>query len=443
MTLASLSLALAAMTAGCGRTGGDVGAATGGRAGGTAGAAGGDSGTGGSPATGIGGAVSGAGGAGGAVSAAGGSSGGTGGVSGGDAGALHDAAIDQSIGPTTRAFVATGSLVRSIVIDNGVIYVGGFFTSSPERQFPTGIAALDETTLSNQPAWAPQVFPSVNVLMVSNGRLYATLDIGNGDLQALDPVTGISQATLPSANAAVTAAVVGGGKIYFGGIFMIVGGIARNEFAAVDATTGALQSWAPNDTYSTNGWAMAMAISGNTVFAGGTFTLSNGSNGTRKYLAAIDATTGAVTSWNPAPNSNVNALAVSGNKLYVGGGFSTIAGQPRAQVAVFDLTSGALLPWDPRIVEPAAPAVKAIAVQGNIVYLGGKFSQVGGQPRGNLAAVDADSAAVLPWTPMTSVSNSDPNAIVAALAASDTVVAAGINGTSAVTGVAFYPPASP
>ena len=367
---------------------------------------------------------------------------GAGGSSGADAGAFHDAAIDQSIGPATRAFISTGSaMVRSIVIDHGVIYIGGLFVSSAATQFPTGIAALDETTLSNQPAWAPQVFPFVNALAASDGRLYATLDIGNGDLQALDPITGSSTVSLPSAGQAVTALAVGGGTMYFGGIFQTVGTSPRNAFAAVDATTGALKSWAPNDTYA-QGWAMAMAISGNTVFAGGSFTLSNGSNGTRKYLAAIDATTGAVTTWTPAPNSNVNALAISGNKLYVGGAFSTIAGQPRAQVAVFDLTSGALMPWDPGIVEPAAPQVKSIAVQGNIVYLGGKFSQVGGQPRGNLAAVDADSAAVLPWSPMTSLSNSDPSAIVTALAASDTVVAAGVNGNGAVTGVAFYPPAS-
>jgi len=106
----------------------------------------------------MGGAISGAGGTGGTVSGAGGSS-------GADAGAFHDAAIDQSIGPATRAFISTGSaMVRSIVIDHGVIYIGGLFVSSAATQFPTGIAALDETTLSNQPAWAPQVFPFVNAL---------------------------------------------------------------------------------------------------------------------------------------------------------------------------------------------------------------------------------------------------------------------------------------
>jgi hypothetical protein len=120
-----------------------------------------------------------------------------------------------------------------------------------------------------------------------------------------------------------------------------------------------------------------------------------------------------------------------------------IAGQPRGQLAVFDLSSGALLPWDPSIYDPAVPTVKSIAVQGNIVYIGGTFSHVGGQPRGCLAAVDADSAAVLPWSPMTSLSNADPATSVSALAASDTVVAAGIYGSAAVIGAAFYPPASP
>ncbi len=60
-----------------------------------------------------------------------------------------------------------------------------------------------------------------------------------------------------------------------------------------------------------------------------------------------------------------------------------------------------------------------------------------------LAAVDATSAAVLPWVPMTSLSNSDVTATVTALAASDEVVAAGIAGSTVGLGIAFYPPASP
>lgn len=424
-------LALAFATSGCGRIGGDGGRTEG--VGGSAAGVGGSLGAGGA-VSGVGGAI----GEGGAGSGIGGS--GIDGGMGNDAGS----ADAQPPGPATRAFVPTVSTVRSIVISNGVIYVGGFFSSSTSTLFPAGVAALDETTLSNMPAWAPQVFPFVNSLAVSDGLVYAGLDIGNGDLQALDAVTGMSRSSLPHGDAAVIAVAVGGGTLYVGGIFMTIGGTTRNQFAAVDATTGALKSWAPNDTY-VPGWPMALAISGNTVYAGGTFTLSNGSNGTRGLLAAMDATTGALTQWNPLPNGSVSALLVVGNQLFVGGGFLRIAGQPRNSVAAFDLTTGELLPWAPVVAtgNGGPSSVQSLAVQGNIVYLGGRFTQVAGQPRGGLAAVDATSGAVLPWAPMTSPNNAEATAVVSALAASDKVVVAGINGSVAVTGVAFYPPASP
>jgi hypothetical protein len=355
-----------------------------------------------------------------------------------------DTGPDQG-GLTTRAFLITGAFVRSIVIDNGVVYVGGRFGSSPNQPFPGGIGAVDETTLSNRADWLPQVNPLVNALAVSGGVVYAGLDGGNGDLVALDAVTGAPRLSLPNGSSAVTTLAVGAGTLYLGGIFQVMAGAPRAQFAAIDATTGALKSWAPNDTFFPNGWPLALAVGGSTVYAGGTFTLSNGGNGTRQYLAAIDATTGALTPWNPAPDGAINALAISGDDLYVGGSFSTIAGQTRNKVAAFDLTTGSLLPWAPEVAsaDGGPSSVASIAVRGDVVYLGGKFSRVAGQPRAGLAAVDATFAAVLPWVPMTSLSNSDVSATVTALAASDEVVAAGIAGSTVGLGIAFYPPASP
>lgn len=64
-------------------------------------------------------------------------------------------------------------------------------------------------------------------------------------------------------------------------------------------------------------------------------------------LTAIDAITGASTSWNPSPNDFVSTLLVSGGALYVGGYFSQIAGATRNGFAAFDVTNGALTSLDP------------------------------------------------------------------------------------------------
>ncbi|GIW09481.1 MAG: hypothetical protein KatS3mg061_0538 [Dehalococcoidia bacterium] len=44
-------------------------------------------------------------------------------------------------------------------------------------------------------------------------------------------------------------------------------------------------------------WVYALAVSGSTVYVGGGFTSVGGQ--TRNRLAALDAATGNVTSWNP------------------------------------------------------------------------------------------------------------------------------------------------
>ena len=55
-----------------------------------------------------------------------------------------------------------------------------------------------------------------------------------------------------------------------------------------------------------------------------------------------------MSAWNPAANGGVLALAVSGTRVYVGGKFTRIGGQPRAYIAALDTRSGAAKAWNPR-----------------------------------------------------------------------------------------------
>jgi hypothetical protein len=188
----------------------------------------------------------------------------------------------------------------------------------------------------------------------------------------------------------VSAILVSGDKVYLGGYFAHIDGVERNHLAAIDATTGQLTNWNPNANDSVR--SLAVSADGSRIYAGGEFTSVGGLNRTR--LASINAATGAVDpSWKPEANSMVRALAISGNLLYLGGSFTAINGQGRARLALVDATTGALAPtWVPS----ADKVVRTLAVAsgGDRIYAGGDFGAVNGRSRRHLAALDPSTGAL-------------------------------------------------
>lgn len=137
----------------------------------------------------------------------------------------------------------------------------------------------------------------------------------------------------------------------------------------------------PAATYQTNGTVSAIVVVGNRVYVGGLFTnvrpagAPDGTDVTpRRGLAAFNLTTGALLPWNPDANSQVNALAASpnGKVIYVGGRFRRVDGLRRTNLAAVRARSGHLT----KFRADTNRRVLSIATRGKNVYVGGKFTLV-------------------------------------------------------------------
>src|SRR6185503_816275 len=186
--------------------------------------------------------------------------------------------------------------------------------------------------------------------------------------------------------------------VYIGGSFMNWGDVPRNSLAALDPVSGAVLDWNP----STDGWVEDIAIAGDTIYVGGRFFRAGGQ--TRACIAALDRLTGAATDWDPAPSFNetpdrlqVSALEVQGGAIVAAGNFSQIGGEARVNIAAVDRASGRATAWESPEPRGGYPAVRALAMAGDTIYAGGQFRQVNGRPRYLLVPLDAVTGKPAAW----------------------------------------------
>ncbi|MEU4353833.1 LamG-like jellyroll fold domain-containing protein [Streptomyces virginiae] len=203
-------------------------------------------------------------------------------------------------------------------------------------------------------------------------------------------------------NGVVWALAAAGGQVFAGGTFSTVrppaGGAGSEQqavnFVALDAATGAPTSCQLSFTIASGTAtvrALALSPDKSTLYAGGYFGAVNGT--AVSSLAAIDVASCTVkTAFRPAFAATVRALAVTGDTVYAGGDFLTVAGQPRQRFAAVGATDGALKPFTADADEPGR-AVE-VTPDGEKVVLGGDFFTVNGTNSHALAVVDATSGAL-------------------------------------------------
>lgn len=286
--------------------------------------------------------------------------------------------------------LSLGGVVRAMVSDGrGGWYVGG------SDLLPGGVRLVH---IHAKGVAGPVALPQPNaeieaLLRVGNtlyvgGRFTAIGGAARSRAAAVDITTGRVTAWDPNVQASdYTPVVLGLARakqgVYIGGQWQRAGGQALAHMALVDATTGTPLSW--NAAIGELGYVRAIVPQGERVYIGGALETVGGQ--TRSHLAALDAGSGAVLAWAPRANGFVRALATDGATVWAGGFFSSMNGAARLGMAAVRADDGSVLPFDARL--QGSTAIEALVLDGTSLWAGGGFAGARGVVQQRLVAVQS------------------------------------------------------
>jgi hypothetical protein len=164
----------------------------------------------------------------------------------------------------------------------------------------------------------------------------------------------------------------------------------------------------PDDTWQTNGPVLDVIKVGGTIFLGGDFSQlretpvgdDSGDVIPANNFAALDANTGDPAFANPpdftgSGKDAINSLAYGGGKLWVGGKFTQVDGAPRRNIAALDPDT---LNLDNATPKTGGPTF-ALASDGSKLFAGGSFTSANNDTRIRLAAFSFSGGLDQDWTP--------------------------------------------
>ncbi len=289
----------------------------------------------------------------------------------------NNAARVTSVGGVAAWNPSVNGVVTAVAVRGTVVYLGGSF-SNVGGQARNNLAAVTSDTGAVLP-WNPGSSSAVSALAVSadGATVYAG---GSSGVNAYSAGTGANLSWGSAVSGAVTALATSGDSVYVG---------ADTAATAVDAASGSVAAW----SVPTDGAVRALAVSGGTAYLGGAFTTVAGQP--RSRLAAI--TDGAVTAWNPGANGTVNSVQLSADAatLYTGGDYTTLAGQSRNRTGAVGTATGTATSWHPS----TEAAVTTVVASGSQLLVGGLFDMLNGLPRRNAAALLANGEVDPAWNP--------------------------------------------
>jgi len=347
----------------------------------------------------------------------------------------------SSLGTGSSNGVSGGSVSALAVLGNEVV-VGGYFTSAG------GVSANNVARFNTQTnTWSSLGTGSSNG--VSN-TVTALAVVGNEVVVGgeFDSAGGVSANYVARFNTqtntwsslgtgssngvsnTVTALAVVGNEVFVGGRFTSAGGVSANYVARFNTQTN---TWSTLGTGSGNGvnyWVQALAVVGNEVVVGGFFTGAGGVSANRvaRFNTQTNTWSSLGTGSSNGVNSYVYALAVLGNEVVVGGVFTSAGGVSANRVARFNTQTNTWSSLGTGSSNGVSGGVRALAVVGNEVYVGGTFTSAGGVSANRVARFNTQTNT---WSSLGTGSSNGVNNDVSALAVVGNEVVVGGNFTSA------------
>lgn len=198
----------------------------------------------------------------------------------------------------------------------------------------------------------------------------------------------------PVINSVIYSLALYDGKLYIAGAFTTIGGTTRNRLAALNSTTGALESWNPNASST----VYHLRVYNGLIYAGGVFSSIGGA--TRPYLAALNTsgTAEALTISLSGGGAQIRCFEIVNDIIYFGGSFTLINGSARTRLAAIHI-DGTLQSFAPTVAGSTSSAVVlGLTVSNEIIYFGGNHTTVNSVSRNLVAAVDT-SGVLQSWNP--------------------------------------------
>lgn len=270
---------------------------------------------------------------------------------------------------------AANTNVTAMAFSGIDVYVVGDIRLTGQQN--SNAAKFDGTAWTRMGSFSPGI---MNAVAVHSGEVYVGGSIdGFNNISRWNGTawtslgTGINGGTSISERVMSLASI--SGTLYVGGNYTSAGGLGARNLAKYASGT-----WTPFYGTGLDASVNAIAVSGNDVYVGGTF--GSAGTATASRIAKWNGLTGTWTAFGTGvsgDNTTINAIAVVGNKVYAGGTFSNIGGVTASNIAVWNGTS-----WS-AMGTGANATVRVIIARGDEIYIGGDFTTAGGQTANRVA----------------------------------------------------------